>query len=203
MRTSINPTLFASLETTDSIHGFVFRSLAQIVGDRSTTEGVVQHYFATINSWFTVVEKVTYVQRLSKMWSEPSAEVGLLALAMSLIVQAPSETPGGSMQNNLYLSVKTISSLVATKVPLSASLLQANLLIGLYELCHLMPQQSFLTLGTCLQMSRAFGWLNESFWFQNRWSLHAGQLKLSSILWYAIVYIDRSVTIGFPLSHCS
>lgn len=188
---AISTALFEPLETTEDVHHYVSRSLAQIVGDRLTTESIVRYYFGTVNSWFTVIERRGFEERLERMWSEPSAETGLLAVCMLLIARSPEETPAGSMQNSLYHSVKTLCGIVTTKTPLSTSILQAHLLICLYELGHLMPQQAYLTLGTCSTIARAFGWFDETFWGQDQWIVRARELKLCSILWWSMVFLER------------
>lgn len=187
---TIGPALFTSLETSEDVHHFFSRSLVQILGDRTTTESMVNYYFGTINSWFTIIEKMSFEDRLARMWTEPSAEVGLLALCMSLVVRTPAEGSTSSMQTGLYHSVKTLCSLVMAKVPLSISILQANLLVCLYELAHFMPQQAYLTLGTCATIVRAFGWVEESFWGQDQWIARARELKLCSILWWSMAFLE-------------
>lgn len=188
---TISPALFATLETTEDVHHVVFRSLAQIMGDRMTTESITKYYFATINSWFSVVERARFDEQLEKMWSEPSADTGLLALCMLLVVRSPEESQTVSMQNSLYYSVKTLCGIFMAKGPLSTSALQANLLICLYEAAQLLPHQAYLTLGTCAALVRAFGWLNEGFWSQERWISRARELKMCSILWWSMVFLER------------
>lgn len=190
---AIGPSLFASLGTTEDIHHFVFRSVTQMMGDQLTAESIVRYYFGTVNTWFTIVERSGFEPRFGQMWTEPSAETGLLALSMLLIVRAPEDTPGVSMQNSLYHSIKTLCGLVAAKEPMSIPLLQANLLVCLYELCHFMPQQAYMTLGSCVTISRAFGWLSESFWRQDQWIVRPRVLKAYSIIWWAMMFLERSV----------
>lgn len=187
----ISPALFAPLETTGDAHSFVFRSLTQIMGDRMTAESHVRYYFGTINTWFTVVERTSFEERMGRMWAEPSAEIGLLALCMHLVIRTPEEDPIVSMQSGLYHSVKTLCGIVAAKTSLTISVLQANLLVCLYEIGHLMPQQAYLTLGMCSTIVRAFGWLEESFWGQDQWMVRAGELKLCSILWWSMVFLEK------------
>lgn len=161
------------------------------MGDRMAIESNVSHYFGTINTWFTIVERTSFEERLGAIWTEPSAEIGLLALCMHLIVRPPSEGHMLSMQNSTYHSVKTLCGVVAASAPLSISVLQANLLTCLYELGHLMPQQAYLTLGACSTIVRAFGWLDESFWGQDQWLGRARELKLCSILWWSMVFLEK------------
>lgn len=189
---TIGPAIFASLETSEDIHHYVSRSVAQILGDQMTVESIVKYYFGTINTWFTIIEKTTFEDRLARMWTEPSAETGLLVLCMLLVVRSPVEgSTSTSMQTGLYHAVKTLCGLVMAKVPLSVSILQANLLVGLYELVHFIPQQAFLTLGSCATIVRAFGWVDETFWGQDQWISRARELKLCSILWWSMVFLEE------------
>lgn len=188
---AMNPALFASLGTTEDIHHFVFRSVTEIVGDRLTSESIMRYYFETINTWFTIVERAGFEPRFEQMWTEPSAETGLLLLSMFLIVRAPEEDTGASMQNSLYHFAKTLCTLVAIKAPLSIPLLQANLLVCLYELYHFMPQQAYMTLGSCVTIVRAFGWLDENFWRHDHWIVRPRELKISSILWWSMMFLER------------
>ncbi|KAG6367904.1 hypothetical protein INS49_002103 [Diaporthe citri] len=200
---AIGPSLFASLGTTEDIHHFVFRSVTQMMGDQLTAESIVRYYFGTVNTWFTIVERSGFEPRFGQMWTEPSAETGLLALSMLLIVRAPEDTPGVSMQNSLYHSIKTLCGLVAAKEPMSIPLLQANLLVCLYELCHFMPQQAYMTLGSCVTISRAFGWLSESFWRQDQWIVRPRVLKAYSIIWWSMMFLESGIQaeeLGFPRS---
>lgn len=171
----------------------MFRSVTQMMGDQLTAESIVRYYFGTVNTWFTIVERSGFEPRFGQIWTEPSAETGLLALSMLLIVRAPEDTPGVSMQNSLYHSIKTLCGLVAAKEPMSIPLLQANLLVCLYELCHFMPQQAYMTLGSCVTISRAFGWLSESFWRQDQWIVRPRVLKAYSIIWWSMMFLERSV----------
>ncbi|PSR79668.1 hypothetical protein BD289DRAFT_375250, partial [Coniella lustricola] len=188
----ISPALFEPLETTENVHNYVSRSLAHMIGDQMTAKSVANHYFGTINAWFTIIENTSFEERLDRMWIEPSAETGLLIICMLLIVRSPEETTVVSMQSSLYYSVKTLWGIVAAKTPLSISVLQASLLICLYEIGHLMPQQAYLTLSTCVSIVRAFRWLDETFWAQDQWILRAKELKLCSILWWAMVFLERT-----------
>ncbi|KAK7737990.1 hypothetical protein SLS63_002322 [Diaporthe eres] len=196
---AIGPSLFASLGTTEDIHHFVFRSVTQMMGDQLTAESIVRYYFGTVNTWFTIVERSGFEPRFGQMWTEPSAETGLLALSMLLIVRAPEDTPGVSMQNSLYHSIKTLCGLVAAKEPMSIPLLQANLLVCLYELCHFMPQQAYMTLGSCVTISRAFGWLSESFWRQDQWMVRPRVLKAYSIIWWSMMFLESVPVLDFQV----
>lgn len=187
---TLNASLFGSLDSGEDIHLFMFRSLCDTFGNRQAVEHVTTYYFNSINHWFTIVDKTTFESQADRMWSLPSAEVALLALCMLLIIRTPNEN-ASSMDDGLYLSIKTAFILVQSKVPPSISLLQAELLIALYEYSHGLPQQAYMSIGSCLQMTRFFGWHIKSFWSEERQQFLPADLKLNSILWWAVVYVDR------------
>jgi len=187
----LNPSLFASMDSSEDIHSFASRCLSDIMGHRQGVEHVVASYFSGINTWFTIIERASFDASLEEMWKKPSAETAALVLCMRLIVRAPTPNSVAGMGDSLYLSAKTMLNLVQTKVALSMPMLQAELLVGMYEFSHSMPQQAYMTIGRCFQITKAFGWHYEPFWSEERQQLAPRELKLCSILWWAVVYIDR------------
>jgi hypothetical protein len=186
----LNPALFASMDTTEDVHSFSCRCLSDILGHRQGVEHVVASYFSGVNTWFTVVERATFDASLEEMWKTPSAETAVLVLCMRLIIRSPMSNSVAGMADSLYLSAKTMLNLVQSKVALSMPLLQAELLVAMYEFSHAMPQQAYMTVGRCFQITKAFGWHYEPFWSDERQALAPRELKLCSILWWAVVYID-------------
>ncbi|KAK3934061.1 hypothetical protein QBC46DRAFT_429320 [Diplogelasinospora grovesii] len=195
---TLNPSMFASMDSaTEDIHSFTLRCLVDILNHRQSVEHVVSQYFEGVNTWFTIVERATFERQLEDMWLSPSAETAALVLCMLLIVRTPNPNSVFGMGDGRYLSTKTILGLVRSKVPLSMPLMQAELLVAMYEFSHGMPQQAYMSVGTCYQMSRAFGWHSQVFWSEEHQRLRPDVLKLSSILWWAIVYVDCLVQVGY------
>ncbi|KAK0746420.1 hypothetical protein B0T18DRAFT_390872 [Schizothecium vesticola] len=194
----LNPSLFASMDSTEDIHSFACRCLPDILGHRQAIEHVVASYFGGVNTWFTILERSTFSTDVEAMWETPSAETAVLLVCMRLIVRAPADNAAvAGMGDSLYLAAKTMLSLVQSKVPLSIPLLQAELIVAMYEYSHSMPQQAYMTVGRCFQITKAFGWHYEPFWSEERQSLAPAHLKLCSILWWAVVYIDCLVHVSY------
>ena len=190
---TLNPALFALIDSVESVHSFTMRCLRDILGSRQGVENVVAYYFNSTNIWFTIIEKDVFQSRVEDMWSNPSAETGIVILSMFLATRTPQANHPSAMTDGLYISTKTLFSLIQSKLPLSVSLMQAQLLIAMYEFAHSMPQQAYMSIGQCYQMSKAFGWHNKLFWTEERQRMAARDLKLCSILWWAIVFVDWCV----------
>jgi len=186
----LNSALFASMDSTEDVHSYSYRCLSDILGHRQGIKHVAVSYFSGVNSWFTVIERAAFDASLEEMWKKPSAETVALVLCMSLIIRTPMSDSVAGMSDSLYLSAKTLLNLVQSKVALSMPLLQAELLVALYEFSHAMPQQAYMTVGRCFHITKAFGWHYELFWSKERQTLAPRELKLCSILWWAVVYID-------------
>ncbi|KAK4218260.1 hypothetical protein QBC37DRAFT_369207 [Rhypophila decipiens] len=194
---TLNPALFATMDAMEGIHSYVFRTLLEVAESRQGVENVTQAYFRDVNTWFSVVPQGLFERQLDEMWMNPSAETAVLVLCMRLIIRPPTANPLSGMADRHYLSTKTMLSIVQSKVPMSTALLQAELLVALYEFRHSMPQQAYMSAGNCFQMSRAFGWHNKSFWALGPQSPGPRELKLCSILWWAIVYVDCVINVVY------
>ncbi|KAK1755262.1 hypothetical protein QBC47DRAFT_212792 [Echria macrotheca] len=193
----LNPSLFASMDSTEDVHSFVCRCVTDILAHRQGIARVVASYFSTVNTWFTIIERAALEASVEEIWTTPSAEIAVLLMCMRLAIRIP--TPGSvvGMGDSFYLSAKTLLSLVQTKLPLSVTLLQAELLVAMYEFSHAMPQQAYMTAGRCFQMTKAFGWHYEPFWSDERQSRVPRELKLCSILWWAVVYMDCLIHVSY------
>jgi hypothetical protein len=191
---TLNSSHFQSPGLGGDIHPFMLRSLNHIIQDRQAVEHVISCYFNGTNTWFTIVEKTTLEAQVDNLWTPgyPSAEIALLILSMLLVVRMPSE-PEAEMDDGLYQSVKTMCTFVESRLPWSTRLLQSRLLISLYELSQGLPQQAYLSVGSCVQITKEFGWHYRSYWSEERQQTLPAELKLSSLLWWALVYVDGYV----------
>jgi hypothetical protein len=174
------------------VHSVAFGTLLDIHHNKPKVKEAVSKYFDGVNTWFTVVERTSFEEQLETFWDGLSAEASVLALCMALIASPPNQKQSKGMGDTTYHSIKTVLAFVQSKIPKSVQVLQAELLVALYEFSHGMPEQAYRSLGNCLQTTKMLGWHNSNFWaIDNQVSLHRlRELKLCSILWWAIVYVD-------------
>ncbi|KAL2165399.1 hypothetical protein VTH06DRAFT_697 [Thermothelomyces fergusii] len=179
------------------IHSLAFGTLLDIFVNKQGIREAVSSYFDGVNTWFTVVERAAFERELESDWDNLRAETSATALCMALIARPPNQRSSKGMGDTVYPSTKAILSLVQSKVPISTRMLQAELLVAMYEFSHAMPQQAYLTLGRCLQMTRAMGWHEAAFWSLEKQMATPADLKLCSILWWAIVYVDCLLNVAY------
>ncbi|KXX73342.1 Oleate activated transcription factor 3 [Madurella mycetomatis] len=194
IRSPIPPSLFEAINSAKDIDSFALTTVMDILDDRRGVERAVASYFGGVNTWFTIIEQARFEKQLSETLQKPSAEICILVLCMSMIARSPDPNSVSGMGDSSYHTAKALLSLVQSNAPMSTQLLQAELLVAMYEFSHGNPQQTYLTLGRCVQMTRAFGWHDKRFWSGGR---HPRELKLCSILWWAIVYVDCLLNVGY------
>ncbi|KAK0747929.1 hypothetical protein B0T21DRAFT_406490 [Apiosordaria backusii] len=198
---SLRPSLVTSIRSADNIHTYALQCVFDILESRQGIEQTVSAFFEGPNAcWFSIVDRSDFESLLEDFWTNPSAETCVLILCMSLIarpsISSPSPTAIG---DGVYQPVKALLSLVQSQssLPISISFLQAELLVAMHEYSQALPQQAYLSVGRCFQMSRAFGWQDKLHWSPDEMATMPKILKLHSILWWAMVYIDDHLHVAY------
>ncbi|KAK4042252.1 hypothetical protein C8A01DRAFT_33752 [Parachaetomium inaequale] len=189
--------VFGPISAAKDINSLAFGTLLDILVNKPRVKEAVALYFDGVNTWFTIVERATFERDLEANWGNLSAETSAMALCMALIARPPNQKSSKGLGDTVYLSTTAILKVIRSRVPMSIKMLQAELLVAMYEFSHSMPQQAYSSLGSCLQMTKVFGWHNPSFWSDERRASKPGELKLCSILWWAIVYIDGLLNVAY------
>lgn len=116
---------------------------------------MIEHYFYTVHSYFPIISKIRLYQHLANPLHEPGADIALLFLAMKL---ACSEIPEGlPAQTQIYQDVKSFYNYVEAQNGFSIQLIQALLLIALYEMGHCIFPAAYLSVGNCARVGYAMG----------------------------------------------
>lgn len=133
------------------------------LGDLSEIELIKAKYFAagSIHEWMPIISKIRLDQfKLHDINAIKSDMVSLL-LCMKLVQEVPTE--GGSFsQSELYIAVKRFIHEQETKGILTFRLVQANVLLCVYELGQGIFPNAYLTLGHCARSGIALGLHNKS-----------------------------------------
>ncbi|KAL2258118.1 hypothetical protein VTK26DRAFT_8700 [Humicola hyalothermophila] len=200
--------LFQAVELAKDIHSLAFTTLLATHRTPQQVEQTVASYFKSVNTWFAVIEQTDFAKQLAAMWENPTADTCVLVLCISVIARAPAppspesspkskpkRSPKG-LGDNAYHCAKATLALVQSKLSVTRMLLQAELLIAMYEFSNGMLQQAYLSLGRCVQITKVLGWHNSQFWTLDRQAAEARDLKLCSILWWAIVHLDGLLYVG-------
>jgi hypothetical protein len=129
--------------------------VSSLIGNTSSIREIANNFFSTIHFWLPIVFKKGFFVSLLNPWTQRQTELSLLALCMKLCNTAPSEDDGSN--NFLYRTAKRFHHEVETAGILSTHVLQAGLLIALYEMGHAMYPAAYLTVGSCARYGLALG----------------------------------------------
>ncbi|KAL2199037.1 hypothetical protein P885DRAFT_31089 [Corynascus similis CBS 632.67] len=192
--------VYGPISAAKDIHSLAFGTLLEILVHKQRIRETVSLYFDGVNTWFTIIERRSFERELEANWGNVQAETSVTALCMALVARSPNQKSSKGLGDNVYSSTKAILSLVQSRVPVSVKMLQAELLVALYEFSHSMPQQAYFTLGCCLQMTKALGWHREGFWALDKQMSAPADLKLCSIMCLLNVAYQDPPTQEYPMN---
>lgn len=133
--------------------------LALIDKDGGGVESMMARYFRSVHKWLPILPKKMTQEQLPILESTepPSADFSCLLLSMFLVTQ-PSErvsTSQGQILSSLLAKVKCIHSLVQDSAPISIKIVQAALLITVYEIGNGHLSSAYVFIGSCARMFSA------------------------------------------------
>lgn len=160
-----------------------------IISNGDGVPSVTSTYFRTIDVWLPVIDADTCVKRLETITQDNNVELSSLLLAMFLVTRPPGNNSSmREMQTPLYYETKTLYSFIVSSGRSTIEVIQAGLLISLYEVGHGMTEAAQVTMAVCSRMAmkmKAVQYRNSSRNIQNT---EFGRL------WWGIVTLDRYLT---------
>ncbi|KAJ5699354.1 hypothetical protein N7536_002367 [Penicillium majusculum] len=182
------------LETSPTTGTTVPQDILELLGDLDGIQLTATRFFKHIHQWMPFISK----KRFYDLYLQPSfrsrPDVALLLLALKLITTFP---PAGSRspRTALYNSAKHFY--LKVEESFSILVLQAGVLVALYELGHGIYPAAFLSIGVCARYAHALG-INVSRTVPTRRVLTLVEVEERRRAWWAIVILDRFVSIGCP-----
>jgi hypothetical protein len=169
-------------------------NVSSLIGDVSSIRSIASFFFATIHPWLPFISKRTFYSCLLNPLTERRTELCLLTLSMKLCCTAPGDEEGeDTVKTRLYHTVKRFHHEVESAGFLSIHILQAGILIALYELGQAIYPAAYLTVGACARYGLALG--------VNKFALASaaddyGPLSWNDIeerrrVWWAVLLFDR------------
>lgn len=162
----------------------------QLLGSLDEIRLNADKFFRHIHQWMPFISK----KRFYELYMQPSfhsrPDVALLLLALRLITTLPlpdlpnPRTPLYHTVKHFYLEVEGSFSLLV---------LQAGILVALYELGHGIYPAAFLSIGQCARYAHALG-INTSHMVPATKVLTLVEVEERRRVWWAIVVLDRYVS---------
>jgi hypothetical protein len=151
-------------------------------------------YFRTVHSWFPIIVKEELYNRLSRLRSSPTAEFSVLMLTIHLLSQVYREVPRGrDSMEQLYHTTKGFYSILMSTGRSSIEIIQAGLLISVYEHCQALHDATYQTLGACARMGYTLG-LHKSLSPDILLDAQANAIaERQRQIWWGIIIIERYI----------
>ncbi|KUJ23808.1 uncharacterized protein LY89DRAFT_726866 [Mollisia scopiformis] len=174
--------------------------LLHAVGDISAIRVIAENYFGSVHRWFPILSEVSYYEQLTSTYTDPNAEYSLLSLSMALITLMPSEDESFS---SLYMLVKSAIAIVEAANIHSLEVVQARLLVTLFEAGHGIEPAAFISMAATTRAAVAIG-LNQKI---NDPCCHDeninSKIQAGLRVWWGLVMLDRSYTIERGEGSCA
>jgi hypothetical protein len=168
--------------------------LSILFSNGESVQSVTAVYFRTIDVWLPIISPQKCVEKLKNIASDNNPELCNLLLCMYLVTRQPGNTSGiKEMQTPLYFEAKTLLTALTSSGHSSIEVIQAGVLLSLYEQGHGMIDVAQLTMSVCTRMAMKI-----------KVALRAApELQNTDFgrLWWGIIILDRYVFLHSSLSY--
>lgn len=168
-----------------------------LLGDMNEIRITASKYFEQTHLWMPFISKKRFYDNYLRPSFQSRPDVVLLLLSLRLITTLPPTSPRNS-RTPLYHAVKHFYLEVEGSSILSILVLQAGVLLALYELGHAIYPAAYLSIGACAHYGHALG-INANRRLNIKRVLTLIEVEERRRVWWAIVILDRFV----PRPACS
>jgi hypothetical protein len=167
---------------------------SEVRGYVNDSEFIVSQHFATTQSWMPLLSKKKIYQELANDPSQHPSDFIILLYCMKLLMWWPPAHDGSAKRDGRTAAHSTATRLLheaeCTGI-LTLQLLQAKLLVCLYELGHSIYPAAYLSVGACARYGMALGIDKTNEAFQRDLTTDPMDLEEMRRCWWAVIIIDR------------
>lgn len=162
--------------------------VSDLLGGDSEVRKVATTFFNNIHPWMPFISKTWAYKHLLSPLSPVHADSALLLLSIQLINWIPSGS--ANPKTPMYTAVKQYFSELESAGSFSIRVVQAGLLVLLYELGHCIYPAAYMSVGTCARHAVALGF-DEDLKQANTTGLPWDKVEERRRVWWAILILDR------------
>lgn len=165
--------------------------LLRMLGDFDQVQSAAGRYFDNMHTWLPFISKKRFYGQHLRPSFQSEPDVVLLLLALKLITTLPQHPR--KPRTPSYHAVKQFNLELESSTMLSTPILQAGIILALYELLHGIYPAAFLSIGACARYAHALG-INVSKTVKTKKVLTLVEVEERRRIWWAIVILDRCVS---------
>lgn len=163
--------------------------LLRLLGDLDEVRNIASKFFRHVHLWMPFISKKRFYDNYLPSYTQNRPDVTLLFLSLKLTTSSPPRDPPNP-RTRLYRAVKHFLLEVEGSPTLSILVLQAGVLLALYELGHGIYPAAFLTIGACARYAHALG-IKTKTAANTRRVLTLVEVEERRRVWWALVILDR------------
>ncbi|KAK8932694.1 hypothetical protein VCV18_001234 [Metarhizium anisopliae] len=177
---------FAQLELPGlEVESLVTDDVEALVGDVQDIQATARFFFETVHTWMPIVSKVGFSQSLIRRMTHQRAEFFLLVLSMKLCSSRVTNA-----RTNLYRTTRQLHADMERSGTLSLLVLQAGILIALYEMGHGLYPDAYLSVAQCARYGTALG-VDKTIVSRDMAATKMPDLEEARRVWWSILVLDR------------
>lgn len=177
---------FAQLELpTLNLEALITADVDKLVGDVTGIHATGIYFFKTVHTWMPIVCKRGFSELLVKRMMHEKAELYLLVLSMQLCTSGVPES-----RSRFYEVVKQYHASLEQSGAMSLMVLQAGVLITLYELGHGIYPEAYLSVAQCARYGTALG-VDATIASRETAARKWANLEEARRVWWSILVLDR------------
>ncbi|UKZ66223.1 uncharacterized protein TrAtP1_007397 [Trichoderma atroviride] len=166
--------------------------LLSFIGDFTSDRDFVHLYFSTIHPSMPFLSKKKFTERILNPLSPPRPASILLIATMKLLAdQRPEQGP----RCRAYYSIKSSLLEAESSCSLELRVLQAIILMAVFEVGHAIYPAAYLTVGYCVRYGNALG-LHKAVEHYSEEGFSVTESEERRRSWWAILVLDRYMNLG-------
>jgi hypothetical protein len=163
-------------------------SIADSIGNSIS---ILTSYSEKVHWWMPIISKRHLLDTLQDPEAKLSADTRLLLLTMKILLWRASEHANESPRTRAYITVKGVIHEVVSAGVLTLRLLQAQLLLTIYELGHGIYPAAYLSLGACSRYGIALQ-ADKSIYPNTTYvDMREMEIEERRRSWWAVLILDR------------
>ncbi len=170
-----------------------------LLGGMGEIRAAASRFFEHMHTWMPFISKKRFYDLHLTSQYRHRPDIILLLLALRLITTLPPTNPRNA-RTPLYNATKHFYLEVEGSSVFSVPVLQAGVLLALYEVGHGIYPAAYLTIGACARYAHALG-MNINKLVETKKVLTLVEVEEKRRVWWAIVILDRFVFIVQPIRH--
>lgn len=162
-----------------------------LFGSTEDIQYMCDKYFSEVQNWLPFLRRERIARRVHDLIVGCDIRLALLLLCMKLVTTTPSYQQD-AITSLLYQAVRDLSARVESACLISLELIQANILLSMYEMAHGIYPAGFLSIGRAARLCTIVGLHDrmrapQLFKEPETWAM----LEEERRTWWAVLILDR------------